>query len=323
MENAIQELASGAQAGPLTELYKTVPNWRAILTAVAAGRAEFSGALASMGLSALGSSTSVVHPDHDIELHAFILGIVSGDRSEEIQTKAFLTYASHWIDDFFDNPEKVPDAEQLLADRKDIRLALSNMGPIGEVGFAMANRVPHPEAIYKTLHRMLYGGLVQRSLCRSTRQALVREYQEVATRFVDPVLVARIRHLQPEAYWTTNKSVLEISNAAEPCLDFTTAELWNLVYASALYYQDADEERARGELNFDETDAPRVPEMLNMIRLGGEYLTRCGRDTPQMRQLQFVAMAIPNLPAEVVREYRSIWSGAEDSPTSVSVPEQA
>ena len=41
--------------------------------------------------------------------------------------------------------------------------ALTNMGPVGQVGFAMANRVPHPEAIYKTLHRMLYGGLVQRS----------------------------------------------------------------------------------------------------------------------------------------------------------------
>ena len=119
-------------------------------------------ALARMGLSALGSSTSVVHPDHDIELHAFILGIVSERRLEEIQTKSFLTYASHWIDDFFDNPEMVADHAQLLRDRWDIRRALANMGPVGAVGFAMADRVPHPAAIEKTLHRMLYGGLVQR-----------------------------------------------------------------------------------------------------------------------------------------------------------------
>jgi hypothetical protein len=33
---------------------------------------------------------------------------------------------------------------------------------------------------------------------------------------------------------------LEISNAAERELDFTASELWNLVYAPALYYQDAD-----------------------------------------------------------------------------------
>jgi hypothetical protein len=72
----------------------------------------------------------------------------------------------------------------------------------------------------------------------------VREYLDVATRFVDPRMVEAIRKLQPEAYWTTNKSVLEISNAAERELDFNTAELWNLVYPPALYYQDAEEERA-------------------------------------------------------------------------------
>lgn len=314
MENAMQELSSGLENGPLIDLYQTVPNWRAILTAVKAGRAEFNHALTSMGLSALGSSTSVVHPDHDIELHAFTLGIVSDDRLEEMQTKSFLTYASHWIDDFFDSPDKVQDPEQLLEDRRDIRRALSNMGPVGQVGFAMANRVPHPEAIYKTLHRMLYGGLVQRSLSRCTRQALVREYFEVAARFVDPALFARIRRLRPEAYWTTNKSVLEISNAAEQDLDFTASEVWNLVYASALYYQDVDEERARGELNFDDTEAPRITDMLEMIRLGAEYLEDCGRDTAHMRQLRFVATALGNLPAEIVAEYRSIWSGDRGSP---------
>ncbi len=308
MENATQEHLSGGEHSRLAELYRMVPNWRAILLAVEAGRAEFTGALARMGLSALGCSTSAVHPDHDIELHAFTLGIVSDDRFEEMQAKSFLTYASHWIDDFFDSPEKVQDAEQLLADRGDIRRALSNMGPVGEVGFAMANRVPHPEAIYKTLHRMLYGGLVQRSLCRSTRQALVREYFEVAARFVDPMLVARIRTLRPEAYWTTNKSVLEISNAAEEDLDFTGSEVWNLVYSSALYYQDVEEERARGELNFDDSEAPRVADMLAMIRLGAEYLERRGKSVAQMRQLRFVATALPNLPAEIVQEYRAIWS---------------
>jgi hypothetical protein len=294
----------------LESLYRTIPRWRELISAVRAGEAEFQRLLAKTGLLELGTSTSAVHPDRDMEIHAFVLGIVSEDRWDEIQTKSFLTYASHWIDDFFDSPDKVADPAQLLHDRHDIRRALANMGPVGGVGFAMGNRVPHPEAIYKTLHRMLYGGLVQRSYDSAERHTLVREYQEVSARFVDARLFERIRELQPEAYWTTNKSVLEISNAAERDLDFTTAELWNLVYAPALYYQDAEEERARGELSFEDEDEPRLSEMVRMIRLGARHLSvTCSPGSPQMRQLEFVARSFGNLPVEVVSEYRSLWEG--------------
>jgi hypothetical protein len=299
---------------PIERLYQTIPRSRDIVAAVRAGEAEFRDFLAKAGLLERGASTSSVHPDDDIALHAFVLGIVSEDRWDEIQTKSFLTYASHWIDDFFDSPDKVEDPDQLLRDRRDIRRALANMGPVGAVGFAMAGRVPHPEAIYKTLHRMLYGGLVQRSHDHAERQQLVREYLDVATRFVDPRMVEAIRKLQPEAYWTTNKSVLEISNAAERELDFNTAELWNLVYAPALYYQDAEEERARGELSFEEDDEPRLPEMVRMIRLGARDLARVyAPGSLQMSQLDFVARSFANLPAEVVREYRSLLEGRQSA----------
>ena len=299
---------------PIERLYQTIPRSRDIVAAVRAGEAEFQDFLAKAGLLERGASTSSVHPDDDIALHAFVLGIVSEDRWDEIQTKSFLTYASHWIDDFFDSPNKVEDPDQLLRDRRDIRRVLANMGPVGAVGFAMAGRVPHPEAIYKTLHRMLYGGLVQRSHDHAERQQLVREYLDVATRFVDPRMVEAIRKLQPEAYWTTNKSVLEISNAAERELDFNTAELWNLVYAPALYYQDAEEERARGELSFEEDDEPRLPEMVRMIRLGARDLARVyAPGSPQMFQLDFVARSFANLPAEVVREYRSLLEGRQST----------
>ena len=292
-------------------LYRSIPRWRELLAAVRAGEAEFVDTLAQTGLlEKYGKMTSTVHDYGDIEGHAFILGIVSEDRWDEVQAKSYLTYASHWIDDFLDCPERVADPAQLMEDRHDISKALSNMGPVGLVGFAMANRVPHPEAIHKTLHRMLYGGLVQRCTDYAERQALVMEYHGVATRFVDPRVVREIRTVQPEAYWASNKSVLEISNAAERELDFTASELWNLVYAAALYYQDADEENARGELNFEEHEMPRLSEMVRMIRIGGKYLGRIyGPESPQMQQLKFVALSFQNLPDEVVSEYRAIWEG--------------
>jgi hypothetical protein len=107
---------------------------------------------------------------------------------------------------------------------------------------------------------------------------------------------------------------LEISNAGERELDFTASELWNLVYAPALYYQDANEERARGELNFEDEEEPKLSEMVNMIRLGAEYLARIyPPGSPQMRQLEFVARSFGNLPVEVVNEYRSLCEGTAQS----------
>jgi len=307
----LDKVSTNGARSQFEPLYQKIPHWREMLAAVKAGEAEFRDTLARTGLLEMGAFASAVHPYDDIQLHAFILGIVSDDRWEEIQAKSYLTYASHWIDDFFDSPDKVQDPAQLLADRNDIRKALANMGEIGQVGFAMADRVPHPEAIYKTLHRMLYGGLVQRAPLHADRQALVEEYLHVATRFVNPELVTEIRTLQPEAYWTTNKSVLEISNAAEKELDFNAAELWNLVYAPALYYQDVVEERARGELSFGDDEMPKLREMVRMVRLGAKYLSRqYAAGSAHMRQLEFVGQSIPNLPAEIVTEYRALYESA-------------
>ncbi len=294
------------------ELYKSVAGWQGILAAVRAGEAEFLDTLVNMGLHEFGVATSAVHPYRDVEVHAFILGIVSTGRWEEVQAKSYLTYASHWIDDFFDSPDKVGNPAQLLLDRGDIRRALRNMGPVGKVGFAMAERVAHPEAVYKALHRMLYGGLVQRSRQYEERHALVGEYEGIATQFVDPFLIEEIRQLQPEAYWTTNKTVLELLYAAERDPDFNTAELWNLVYAPALYYQDVEEERARGEMNFEEGEAPRLAEMTRMISLGAKYLARnYERGSVEMRQLEFAAMSLGNLPREVLSAYRLLWEGVQ------------
>src|SRR5207302_6174924 len=82
----------------LATIYATVPDSCDILTAVRAGRAEFVEFLANSGLlREFGLSTSVVHADYEVEIHAFILGMVSAPRWSEVQTKSFLTYASHWI----------------------------------------------------------------------------------------------------------------------------------------------------------------------------------------------------------------------------------
>ncbi len=295
----------------LNNLYRTIPFWRELLPAIHAGQTEFVDELAASGLSErFGLTASAVHDYRDIEVHAFILGIVSAPRWEEVQTKSYLTYASHWIDDFFDAPTQPDNFAQLSADRRDIKKALANMGSVGTVGFLMARRARHPKAVYKALHRMLYGGLVQRCAEKSERRALVEEYATVATPFLDPDLTTEISKLRPEAYWATNKTVLELLCAAEERVDFNRAELWSLIYAPALYYEDVDAERAGGELSFESDEAPTLDNMLEMVRLAACHLA--GRYEPtslELQQLRFAALALPNLPGILVNEYRMIWEG--------------
>lgn len=308
IENSLIQQCANDQRH-IDALYATIPFSRELLDAIRAGRSEFSNLLAGLGLlDKFGLSTSAVHDDREIEIHAFILGIVSVDRWREVETKSFLTYASHWIDDFFDGDLGNGNFDRLSADRHDVRKALANMGQIGMVGFAMADRARHPQGVFKGLHRMLYGGLVQRSVEQAARKQLVREYASVASQFVDPEIMGQIRQLQPEAYWSTNKTVLELLFAAEEELDYTQAELWNLVYAPAIYYQDADEERTHGELSFTLDEAPRLEEMVKMVRLGIRHLTQRYRPNDlNLQQLRFAEQALPNLPDLVACEYAAFW----------------
>jgi hypothetical protein len=293
----------------LEPIFSTLPCWRSILEAVERGRREFAEALSRLGLLGFGSNTSVVHSEEAVTVHAFTLGIVSLGREDEIQTKAFLTFASHWIDDFLDSPQRVENPERMFAERRDIRRTLSGMGRPGQVGFAMADRVNHPDAVFKSLHRMLYGGLVQRERNPAIRRSLINEYYNIATQWITPELSSEIRSLQPEAYWTTNKTVLELLAAAEPAIDFDHAEFWNLIYAPALYYEDSEQERACGELQFDTHDEPRQAEMLKMIRVGAGKIGKCPRIDLELKQLAFVTRVFPNLPDQVKEEYREILRG--------------
>lgn len=311
---ADNNIASAKGNGSVEALYREISGWRDCLAAVRAGEHEFLELLEKLGLVQFGLSTSAVHPDSDVEVHAFILAIVSGNRRSEIQTKSFLTYAAHWIDDFFDSPESPVSFEQLSRDRSDIRAALVNMGAVGQVGLAMAGRVPHPSGVFRALHRMLYGGLVQRSRSRVERLGLVKEYMELATRELEPKLCQQIRRLQPQAYWTTNKTVLEFSYAAETVLNLNVAELWNLLYAPALYYQDADEERVRGELTFEVEEEPALDELISMVRLGAWQLAKQGWMTGlELEELRFAALSFRNLPRELAGEYRLLCGARSES----------
>jgi hypothetical protein len=289
-------------------LYQTLPAWQELLAAVRAGHRDFADDLADVGLlDRYGLVTSAVHDYEDIEVHAMILGIVSTGRWDEVRVKSYLTYGSHWIDDFFDSENESGNFTQLFEHRDDIRKAMANMGPPGAVGFLMAKRARHPDAVYKALHRMLYGGLIQRSSERARRTRLVHEYLRVATQLVDPQLVAEIAQLRPEAYWATNKTVLELLAAAEERIDFDHTELWSILYAPALYFEDAEAERSEGEISFEADETPAIDDMTAMVRLAARHLRGCYQPGDrELQQLRFLMRGLPGLPEALIDEYRKI-----------------
>ena len=223
--------------------------------------------------------------------------------------KSYLTYGAHWIDDFFDNPNLGVQDQKLFDNRHDIRKVLTSLSQIGKVGFFLAEKVPNPEGVYKGLERMLYGGLVQRSRSKEQREMLIREYQDLGVRFVDEYVAEEIRQIQPETYWITNKTVTELINSSEPSLDFTVQELWNLIYAPALYYHDIMEEEKSGESSFDKDEEPRLEEMEKMIKIGAKYLPQFSDDRFDLRieQLKFLLTSFRKvLPDSIIFQYQSI-----------------
>src|SRR5690349_8941265 len=87
------------------QILVNVPGWSGLMDAVRDGHREFLEVLRASGLLArYGVSASEVHGYEEIELHAITLAIPSAGKYEEMRTKSFLTYVSHWIDDFFESP---------------------------------------------------------------------------------------------------------------------------------------------------------------------------------------------------------------------------
>ena len=107
-------------------------------------------------------------------------------------------------------------------------------------------------------------------------------------------------------YWSTNKTVLELLAATERTLDYNWCELWNLIFAPALYYEDASQEKANGELNFEDDEEPQLQDMVRMVRIAMSHLDRLPEGSAlYLRQLQFVERSMPNLPPEIADIYRS------------------
>ncbi len=289
----------------LSKAYESVEGHLNILKGVKRGELYFFDEIRKNGLSDH-PHISQVHSYDDVEVQAFILGIPSKDVLEEIAIKSFLTYGAHLIDDFFDRPDLDPFPEKMDKYRGNIKTLLDNIGSIGRFGHAMAEKTDNPDGVYKGLHRMLYGGLIQLTSNEEEQRKYLEEHKQIGLEGVDVNVKLELNGVGTVPYWMTTKTVQEFILAAEPQLDLTMCELWNFAYAPALYLHDSQEEEVKGELGFLGQEKPTVPEMVEMIDIASRNIRSYENERAplKLQQLRFLRQAFDSVfPEEIRRAY--------------------
>ncbi len=256
----------------LQKLYSEVPDSNTVLACVRMGKIMFLEELARHGIPARDGNLSQVHSYDDVEVQAVILAIPSLRHPKEMVTKAFMTYASHFMDDCFDRPDLEPSYETMVEHRHNIPRLLDSMGNVGRFGHTMAKKTRHPHVVYRGLDRLVYGALVQSAPDAEAQDKFLREYKELFSRGHPPEVRIDINSLRDIVYWLTNKTAQDFWFAVEPHYDPTLAELYGILYAPAIYFHDVEEERKKGELNLFGKQEPTIEEMVAMIEIAAKHL---------------------------------------------------
>ena len=225
------------QTGPdLDAMYSAVAGYRQIIDGVRSARELYEASIESLGHQ--NGSTSRVHSDHDVEIQAFAMAIPSMGHPDEITSKAFITYGSHRVDDYFDNPELSGqlDMQKIINNRSSVFSMIGETGKLYKLILSMAEMAGHwPYGVLKGVYRIAYGGLIQQAGDKLTQEGYMDEYKTFSLREVDFPLGRDAEKIRPVVYWTTTKAVQEMFFACEPGHSPVLAEAWSLIYAPVSY----------------------------------------------------------------------------------------
>lgn len=298
----------------LNQLYSTVPNHEEILAGVRVGRQRFEEDVKRLGFD--NPHMSQVHSYEDVEAQAFTVAITGGLSPEEVAIKAYHVYGAHFFDDFSDRPDlNFPD-EKINETRMDIHASLKGLGRLGEFAEEMAQMAQHPEGVYKGLHRIMLGSLAQKATSEEQRAALLREFKIVGLQGINPALARDIEGLPDNVYWMTTKSDMELVNSSDPSFSMDIGEVWNLIYAPALYYHDINK-----ELDAQEsigTAQPTIEEMTLMIDTAEKHIASFPDDRlpGRITQLRFLLSSSSRvLPERIIVRYQQLLEQLEKQAT--------
>ena len=293
----------------LLKLYDKVPNHNTILNGIENGENNFIDALSGIyNNQHFNTDNSQVHSKGDVENQAFLL-CVGLESQKDMARVSFLTYGAHWIDDFFDRPDFDPTPEIMSEYRHDIRELLDVMGSPGKFGHLTAKTAHNPEAVYKAIHRIAYGGLIQLAESEEKQDQYLKEYKQLALEGIAEEVKAEVSEIRDIAYWTTTKTVMEMFQSPEKGYDSTLAELWSIAYAPALYLHDGYKEKENNELNLFSKEDLTVDEMQKMIHIAIKHLPNyesCDLKQHRLQSMQVFDTFKPVMPVDVYFTYQGL-----------------
>lgn len=306
-----QQKFVGSAANKLERLYFNIPNYIIILEGVRRGREEFENDVKKLGFKS--PRTSQTHSYRDVEVQAFALGIPADWSISEIAVKSYHTYGAHFVDDLIERPDIGLSEEFLEKNCMNFDTCLNAVGRLGVLMNAMIKKAVHPDAARKGLHRMIYGSLIQKTPIGEKQIRHLREFKELGLFGVAPAVAKDIRKIKDIPYWMTTKTVLELDMSSDPHFDMTRTELWNLIYAPAIYYHDIAEEEIGKEINFAEN--PSINDMVQMINISTNHISNHidERFNQRILQLKFVlAVFQKNLPQHLQKSYKNLITILEE-----------
>lgn len=272
---------------------------------IAQGRKLFHELLAGIDKN-LPPHMSEVHSEKDIFGQALILAVL---RPQSAILISMFTYASHWIDDAFDNMK--------IGERMGIRLAewtrvprdfsatTHRLGVPGQIVRVCAELAARPEEVYRGYRRLFHSALVEHAASKKIRDDLLDEYKNFGIRESSGYVRAFIRGLARKMYYLTNKGVLEIFEAVDPAMDRDATEIWNIIYAPAVLTHDWKKEQGKGEL----TSMWSVRELAGLVRKGARVVRAHPELFPENRKRQLAVVLDvfgPTLPKMVRNAYLEI-----------------
>lgn len=258
------EATRGGRDSKLLRIFSQVPGYEQILRGIREGREQFERSVSSS------SHRSRVHSIRDVEVQAFILALPSRGCDAEVRRKAYLTFATHWVDDCFDQFEFEPTIKhEIKRYRTDLKKVLGFFGPeLATVVEGLYANSLHHAATDQGIHRLLYGGLLAHAESREEQQEYLMEHAEIFLGDLDTRLAQRIRErLSPLMIGLTNKTAQEFWFACEEPYEPSVAALYTLVATPAIYLHDWREEAQEHEAQFLYDEPPSDQDLLVMIDL--------------------------------------------------------
>lgn len=291
----------------LQRLFSKVEESNQIMRAVNKAEMQFKRDVALIGFNDF-FHTSSVHGFNDSKIQAFIMAVPSNNE-EDMYNKAYLAFASHFIDDFFDRADLPPTPQQMKEKRNDIRSLVNSVKGLGEFVDIAAFRVKNVTGYNKGLKRLMYGGLIQLAESENEQRSYLSEYKKLGVEYVDKEVADDILKLRDIPYWMTTKTIQEFFFSVDPTENLTLAELWSIVYAPAIYLHDWKEEQEKGELKFYTQKLPELTEMKNMLKLAKNHLPNYKDNLENLRRIQLkilIESFSPVLPPEILAAYQDL-----------------